>query len=47
MVRRQEVIWMARWKIRQAVLAKAGKELETIEAGETGKRGEGETDYGS
>jgi len=38
---------MVGWKIQQAVLAKVGKELETMEAGETGKRGEGETNCGS
>jgi len=45
-VRRQEIIQMVRWRVRQAVLAEARKELEAMEAGKTGRKGEGETDCG-
>ena len=46
MVRRQEIIWVVRWRVRQAVLAEVGKKLETMEAGKTGRRDEEKTHCG-
>jgi len=36
---------VVRWRVQQAVLAEARKELEAIEAGKTGRRGKGKTNY--
>ena len=44
MVHCQEIIWIVRWRVQQAVLAEVRKELEAMEAGKTGRRGKGETD---
>ena len=46
MVRRQEIIRVVRWGIRQTILAETRKELEAVEACKTGRRGERETDCG-
>ena len=42
----QDIIWMVRWRVRQAVLAEVRKELEAMEAGKTSRRGEGEANCG-
>ena len=45
-VRCQEIIWVVRQGVRQAVLAEARKELEMMETRKTGRREEGKTDCG-
>jgi len=44
MVCHQKIIWMVRWRVRQAVLAETRKKLEAIETHKTDRRGKGETD---
>jgi len=43
-VHHQEIIWVVRWRVRQAVLAEVGEELEAMEAGKTSGRDKEETD---